>query len=55
MEWILTTARVPPAGLAARAGLSATHDDGTVYLDERKGLVFAKAEIDALYDASAEL
>jgi glutathionylspermidine synthase len=55
MDWISPAAPVLDGALARSFGIDPAYDDGTVYIDPSEALVFDKTEIDALYDASAEL
>lgn len=55
MQWIAPASPDTEGVLARSLGLDPAYDDGAVYIDPREGVLFDKAEIDALYDASAEL
>ncbi len=55
MQWIAPASPDAAGELARSLGLDPAYDDGTVYIDPREAVLFDKAEIDALYDASAEL
>ncbi|MCA3260561.1 MAG: glutathionylspermidine synthase family protein [Telmatospirillum sp.] len=55
MQWIAPASPDISGGIARSLGLDPAYDDGAVYIDPREAVLFDKAEIDALYDASAEL
>jgi glutathionylspermidine synthase len=55
MQWIAPASPDTRGVLARSLGLDPVYEDGAAYLDPLEAVLFDKAEIDALYDASVEL